>query len=286
MRRLWWLFFAIWPVVAILWAYLSPSNRWWFNMPAQSPMGQEIDNLFYLILYIVTFTFVGTNLALAYVLYRFGAGPERRSTFSHGSHLLEMVWTITPAGVLLFISLYQMDVLARNRIIDTFDKGAVAQPLAEVTARQFEWRIRYPHPTRTFKSKSEIEEWLKNPKPDDLYTVNDLHCPTNKPVLIHLRSEDVLHSFFIPDLRVKQDAVPGLVIPVWFEASNPSPAENGNDIICAELCGWGHYKMRGRLSAQPEHEFQKYLQELELSQVDDGVKPVAAEGTSEEETTE
>ncbi len=268
MRRFWPLFFLAWPIIAIVWSWLAPYYGWWFHKPAQSPLGQEIDNLFYLILIIVTTVFVGVNMALVYVLWKFSSTtPGEKGTFTHGSHILEMVWTVTPAGVLLFISLYQMDVWARFRMVQTFDKQALAHPLAEVTARQFEWRIRYPAPGRNFKNKAEIDEWLKHPSPDDVYTVNDLHCPANKKVLIHLRTEDVLHSFFIPDLRVKQDAVPGLVIPVWFEASK----RNQYDLICAELCGWGHYKMKGRISAESEADFAKYLHALAQRQADDGV---------------
>lgn len=270
MRRFWPLFFLAWPIVAIAWSWMAPQYKWWFHVPAQSPLGQEIDNLFYLILVIVTTVFIGTNLALIYTLWNFASDsnkPGEKGTFTHGSHILEMVWTVTPAGVLLFISLYQMDVWARFRMVQTFDKQALAHPLAEVTARQFEWRIRYPAPTRNFKNKGEIDNWLKHPEPDDIYTVNDLHCPSNKKVLIHLRSEDVLHSFFIPDLRVKQDAVPGLVIPVWFEASR----QNQYDLICAELCGWGHYKMKGRITAQSNADFAKYLHDLAAQQADDGV---------------
>lgn len=268
MRRFWPLFFLAWPIIAIAWSWMAPKYGWWFHLPAQSPLGQEIDNLFYLILVIVTTVFIGTNIALVYVLWKFAADrPGEKGVFSHGSHILEMVWTVTPAGVLLFISLYQMDVWARFRMVKTFDKEAVAHPLAEVTARQFEWRIRYPAVGRNFKNKAEIDEWLKHPSPDDIYTVNDLHCPSNKPVLIHLRSEDVLHSFFIPDLRVKQDAVPGLIIPVWFEASR----QKQFDLICAELCGWGHYKMKGRITAESSAEFDKYLHDLAAQQADDGV---------------
>lgn len=268
MRRFWALLFLVWPIIAIGWSWLAPSYGWWFYRPSQSPLGQEIDNLFHLILVIVTVVFVGTNLALFYVLWKFSDdGSPRKSSFSHGSHILEMVWTVTPAGVLLFISLYQLDVWARYRMIKNFDKEAVAQPLAEITARQFEWRIRYPAPGRKFQNKMEVDEWLRRPSPDDIYTVNQLHCPSNKPVLIHLRSEDVLHSFFIPDLRVKQDAVPGLVIPVWFESAKPDKY----DLICAELCGWGHYKMKGQITSESDADFENYKRVLAANQAFDGV---------------
>jgi len=265
--RLWWLFFLAWPIVAVGWSWAAPSQGWWFPTAAMSPLGAEIDNLFYLILVIVSIVFVATNAALAYVIWRFSRPQEGKGWFFHGSHNLEVLWTIAPAGILLFISLYQLDVWARFRIKRNADQQAMLQPIAEVTARQFEWRIRYPAPDRKFKNEKEVEDWLKNPRPDDLHTVNDLHVPTGRNVAIHLRSEDVLHSFFLPDLRVKQDAVPGLVIPVWFEAN----ASKNYELVCAELCGWGHYKMKGRVVAQQEPEFRQYLQELAIHQFDDGV---------------
>ena len=99
-----------------------------------------------------------------------------------------------------------------------------------------------------------------------LYDVNDLHVPINRPVMIQLRTEDVQHSFFLPHLRVKQDAVPGQVIPIWFKAERQGVFE----LTCAELCGWGHYKMRAQLTAEREVEFAEYLKKLQADQNYDG----------------
>ncbi|MBI5759213.1 MAG: cytochrome c oxidase subunit II [Planctomycetales bacterium] len=270
MGRFWFYFFMSAAVAMVVTFAVAPANNWWFPGAALSPLGKRIDDLFYLILVITGVTFVGTTIALGYVLWT-GSSVSRqeqsKSWFSHGNHNLEVIWSIVPAGILLFISLYQMDVWAAFRVKSTFDAEAVLQPLAEVTARQFEWRLRLPAPSRKFKSQKEVQEWLKHPAPDDVYSVNDLHFPTGKRVLIHLKSEDVLHSFFIPKLRVKQDAVPGLVIPVWFEADKSGAYE----LVCAELCGWGHYKMKGQVVAQPEVEYQAYLKQLQINQSDDGV---------------
>ena len=277
MGKIWCIFFMFWAIVAVVVSVIAPGMGWWFPSQAMSPLGTQIDDLFHLILVITSVTFVGTHVALGYVLWRYGAGNDRRGWYTHGSHNLEVIWSIVPAGVLLFISLYQMDVWARYRVKSTFDRQAMLQAVAEVTARQFEWRIRYPNPSRVFHSQKEVDQWLGKPQPDDLYTVNDLHAPTGQPVVIHLRSEDVLHSFFLPHLRVKQDAVPGLVIPVWFEASKSGAYE----LVCAELCGWGHYKMRGQLTAQRNEDFQEYLKTLSQSQFDDGVP--AAESVAKAE---
>jgi cytochrome c oxidase subunit 2 len=264
--RAWAIFFLFAAALAVGLFVVAPYNRWWFpgDGYAHSPLGQKIDDLFYLILVIVGVTFIGTQLALFYVLWR-GASDaqnaETKSLFTHGSHTLEVIWTIVPSGILLFIALYQMDVWASYRIKTMFPKKV--QPVAEVTARQFEWRIRYPARGKTLQPR---------PQPDDVYTVNDLKVPAGLPVAISLRSDDVQHSFFVPELRVKQDAVPGLVIPVWFEASDVRTYE----LLCAELCGWGHYKMKARVDALSAEDFEQWKSRIAAEQFDDGFKPAAA----------
>jgi cytochrome c oxidase subunit 2 len=81
-------------------------------------------------------------------------------------------------------------------------------------------------------------------------------------ILIDLKSQDVLHSFFLPNMRVKQDAVPGMKIPVWFKAKEVGKY----DIVCAELCGWGHYKMKGRITVESRREYDRWLASLSAEQ--------------------
>ncbi len=264
MNKFWPAFFCFWPIVAVIVFWLSPGLNWWFPGAAMSPLGEQIDNLFYMILLVVGIVFVGTHIALGYVLFTgVNHADDKKSWFSHGSHKLEVLWSVAPAGILLFMSLYQLDVWMRYRVKSHFPNDVEA--VAEVTARQFEWRIRYPAPGKPL---------MPTPQPDDLYTVNDLHVPFGRPVMIRLRSMDVQHSFFVPELRIKQDAVPGTVIPVWFETSD----EGDYDLTCAELCGWGHYKMRGRVFAERESEFQKYMKTLQAEQGYDGVRELESTG--------
>jgi len=264
-NRFWFFFFLVAGVAAVGAFAVAPAMGWWFPGPSLSPLGAQIDDLFYMILVITGVTFIGVMSMLCYILWVFGSGNRTRGDFSHGSHTLEVVWSIVPAGILLFIALYQMDVWARYRVKSLFDPEAIAHPVAEVTARQFEWRIRYPAPGKVLQD---------TPQFDDLYTVNDLHVPAGKPVVIRLRSEDVLHSFFLPHLRIKQDAVPGLVIPVWFQCDKVGTHE----LVCAELCGWGHYKMRGQLTAERDEDHARYLTELSNAQFDDGVPAEKPDG--------
>lgn len=247
--------------------------NWWFpgvlpqDRVAFSTLGKKIDDLFYLILVIVSVTFVGTNFALCYALWNGSKiKKEEKVWFSHGSHSLEVIWTIVPAAVLLFIALIQLDVWASYRVKGFVkDRDGVPKQItavAEVTARQFEWRIRYPARGKTLKP---------TPQPDDIYSVNELHVPTGDLVSITLRTDDLQHAFFVPELRVKQDAVPGKLIPVWFDATAPRTYE----MLCAELCGWGHYKMKAVLVAQSIEEFEAWKEKTSEEQFDDGYRKPA-----------
>ena len=262
MKKFWALFFFFWPAVAILCCVIAPSRGWWFPSKAMSPLGERIDGLFYLILGIVTVVFIGTQFAIGYVLWKGATKNEDESAvFSHGSHSLELIWTIVPSFVLVFIALYQMDVWAEFRVQSFYPEQTQEDgPKLEVTARQFEWRIRYPDPG---------QELMNQPQSGDLYAVNEIHVPTGRPVKFNLRTDDVQHAFFAPQLRVKQDAVAGLIIPVWFEI----PVAGDYDLVCAELCGWGHYKMRATIVAEPQAKVDAYLARLKDEQNFDGVVP-------------
>ncbi|MEX0704167.1 MAG: cytochrome c oxidase subunit II [Planctomycetales bacterium] len=283
MKRFWCFFFIFWPTAAVVACWFAPQMNWWFpyNRGSATPLGARIDDLFELILWITTLTFIATQAALVYVLFRGARESGERALFTHGSHNLEVMWTIVPAGILLFIALYQMDVWAEYRIQKNFPTTTagtpiIDEPIAEVTARQFEWRIRYPAPGRKFDGPADVQRWLREPEPGDLHAVNDLRVPAGQDVLIYLRTQDVQHSFFVPELRVKQDAVPGKVIPIWFHVNNATYDHELGGVayewVCAELCGWGHYKMGARLVAANQGDFDEYLKRLAAEQNDDGYR--------------
>ena len=126
--------------------------------------------------------------------------------FTHGSHTLEVVWSILPAATLVFIAIYQMNAWADAKMRrPKLPNGQVKPPLAEITGRQFEWRIRYAGEDGEVGTA------------DDIQLANDLHLPVNEEIVLSIKSADVLHSFFLPNLRVKQDVVPGMKQFVWFQ---------------------------------------------------------------------
>ena len=254
MGKFWSLLFLSVPILGVACFAFAPWYKIWLPSDV-SEHGHMIDHLFYFILWLTAVVFVITEVALFWFMWRYdGKGQYRTAKFTHGSHSLEIVWTIIPSAVLLFIAIYQMNAWADSKIRNPaagpdgiFGTADDMPPMLEITARQFEWRLRYPG----LQAKGKLGG------DDDIFVVNDLHLPVNEEILLDLKSADVLHSFFLPNMRVKQDAVPGMKIPVWFR-----PTEVGSwDIVCAELCGWGHYKMKGRVTVESREDFDKWLEQ-------------------------
>ena len=205
-----------------------------------STYGGKIDQIFYLIYYItgVTFIIVMALLLAFLVMYRRQEG--RRATYTHGNTTLEIIWTIVPALILVmlgFLSKARWDEIKRD--------VPPSDVVVRVTGKQFNWEILYPGPDGKFDTE------------DDFQVDNDMHVPVNKVVRVALHSKDVIHSFFVPQLRLKQDAVPGREIVAWFEATKPGQYE----IPCAELCGFGHSGMKGKLYVDTQAEYDAWIKE-------------------------
>lgn len=231
--------FGVWTwVKAPEWGYWFPENV--------SSYGGSIDGLFMLILWMVTVTFIGTEVLLVWFVWRYSKKDSTRAVYTHGNHTLELVWSAIPAVLLIIVAISQMKAWTTVKI-DFPEDGpyTVEKPMMEVYASQFDWRVRYPDATGNFTGTDVIE------------VPYDITVPVNTKVVFHLKSRDVLHSFFVPKFRLKQDAVPGMVIPVWFEAEKVG----SYDLICAELCGWGHYKMAGKIHVLAQDEYERWLAE-------------------------
>lgn len=245
MSRFWTFVFLLVPILGVWLFWWAPGAG--YDMPRDvSAHGYMIDHLYYFILGLTGVVFVATEGCLFWFLWKYSRGHNRAPVkYTHGNHTLENVWTILTAATLLFIAIYQMNAWAEVKI-----HVPNVAPAVEVTARQFEWRFRYPG----------LDGKLYTP--DDVYHVNDLVLPANEMILVRLKSQDVLHDFFVPNLRIKQDAVPGKDIPVWFRAK-----EQGQfDLVCAELCGWGHYKMKGRVSVVSREDFDRWIADKSAEQ--------------------
>jgi cytochrome c oxidase subunit 2 len=250
----------------------------WLGLPPLATVhGGEIDNLIGWIHIFMLILFVGWGAFFAYALVRFRQSrnpvADYRGVTSNRSTYLE-VGVAVVEGILLVgfaIPLWatRVDALpAENEAL-----------VIQVTGEQFAWNIHYPGNDGVFgRTDIKLLDLQTNPlgldrtdpaAMDDVTTVNQLYLPVNRPIIVRLRSKDVIHSFGVPEFRVKQDAVPGLTIPIWF-IPNVTTAEmrtrTGNpefmyEIACAQLCGIGHARMRGLVTVQSAEEFQQWLEE-------------------------
>jgi len=221
-----------------VWAASGSGVRLWLP-EAVTTTAPDIDRIFYLILWITGAIFVLVQATLLAFLVRYRRRPGRRAAYTHGNNLVEIIWTVIPTLILIFLAIQSQRVWATVR--------GTPPPVdlhVEVVAEQFAWNIRYAGADGLFETA------------DDLTTINQLHVPVRQTVLIHLKSKDVIHSFFVPQFRMKLDAVPGLTGRLWLSATTTGEYE----IACAELCGLGHYRMRGYLTIETPEAFHAWLQ--------------------------
>ncbi len=207
-----------------------------------SAHGGEIDFLFTFIYYItsVTFFLVAACMVAFLILYR--QKPGVQATYTHGNKTIEIIWTVIPAIILIVILFLSQASWAKLKVNPPTNPDV----RLEVIGKQFNWIVIYPGPDGKFGTK------------DDVRLDNQVNIPINKMVLISMRAEDVIHSFFIPNARVKQDIVPGRLTQVWFK-----PIKTGKyEIPCAELCGTGHSGMKGELIVHSEESYTAFLTKL------------------------
>ena len=225
---------------------------------AASNEAVEIDRLTYLILWLTGITFVGVQALLVWFLFRYRSRPGAKAKYTHGNHTVELVWTVVPALILVFLALYQMKLWVHLK--DAPDPAQGEPVDVQILAKTFEWNFRYPGPDAKFDTA------------DALITVGVLVVPGDRPVVATMRSLDVIHSFFLPNLRVKWDALPGHDIPLWFRPTKlsgdraPIVSSEGEaktydywDIACAELCGNLHTAMAGKLYVVTGEQYRAWL---------------------------
>jgi cytochrome c oxidase subunit 2 len=298
---------------------------WWLPQGVSTHSG-DVDRLFYIILGITGFFFILTEAILVVFMFQYAGKPDGGHVFGthpfqervywtaffkrmfrpvsailHNQHRVELTWTLIPAVILLYIAFAQvgawLEIKDKSRQPTIGGKQVPIQ--IAVSARQFEWRVRYP-------SSERLEKWLNKGKADpkvvedfnsfaryeqldDVRLVNEVHLWKEQTMLLHLSTIDVIHSFNIPHMRVKQDALPGKVIPVWFTPTRANTRYNAKtkvwedgidietgrndrsnyrwEIACAELCGWGHHRMIGRVYVHENREtFITWLKQVEQQQ--------------------
>jgi cytochrome c oxidase subunit II len=250
----------------------------WLGLPAlASANGGQIDGLIGWTHIFMAILFVGWGGFFLFCLVRFHRSRNPVANYtgvkSHASSYLEIGVAIVEAILLVGFSIPLW--AARVDHMPAESEALVVQ----VTGEQFAWNVHYAGPDGRFgRTDISMIDLQSNPlgldrsdpaAKDDVTTVNQLYLPVNRPIIVRLRSKDVIHSFGVPEFRVKQDAVPGLTIPIWF-VPNITTAEMRTrmgkpefqyEIACAQLCGLGHARMRGFVTVQTAEEFQTWMDE-------------------------
>lgn len=230
-------------IVVSLWLFIG--RPWWFPTLA-SVHGAEIDSVFTAVLVVTGIAFVVTQAMLGYFVARYGASGRERADYWHDNPKGEF-FLLTGTALILVVLVFMGQRVWLRYFFSGLPENAIT---IEVTAQQFQWNFHYPGADGQF-GRTDLTMvgpanfiGLDEDDPaskDDIVTVGEMHVPVNRPVIVRLRSKDVIHSFFLPNQRVKQDAVPGLAIEIAFTPNVAGPYE----LACAELCGNNHYKMRG-----------------------------------------
>jgi cytochrome c oxidase subunit 2 len=235
------------------------------GMPVQaSAHAAEIDHMTVLVHWLMLLLFVGWGAFFTFVLVRFrkGANPVASYTGAKGklSKGLEIGIAIIEVVLLVFYAIPAWATRVRDF---PSDSEAV---VVRVTGEQFAWNVHYPGNDGRFGRRDIKLVGADNPigldrtdpdAKDDITTTNQLNFPVDRPVLVHLSSKDVIHSFGLVEMRVKQDAIPGMDIPVWFIPNRIGDYE----LACSQLCGLGHYRMRGFVSVKTDADFKTWLAE-------------------------
>jgi cytochrome c oxidase subunit 2 len=241
-------------------------QKYGWNFPINvSTHGAGIDHLINVMHVFMAVLFFGWLIFLIYVLYRFRAGSKQAVQYKEkhfkAPTYIEVV--IVLFEFLLLIA-FSTPIWYKMKKTPVFDAATAVK--MRVVAQQFVWNIHYPGVDGIFgkvdpklmDSSNPLGLDLDDPHAkDDVTTINQLHIPVNTPVSVMLSSKDVIHSFGIPVMRVKNDAIPGYNVPVWFQATQ----EGEFEIACAQLCGLGHYRMRGFFVVESKDKFNAWLAE-------------------------
>jgi cytochrome c oxidase subunit 2 len=233
---------------------------------AASTHAGEIDQMMVLVHWLMLVLFVGWGAFFLFVLVRFrrGANPRANYTGAKGkvAKATEIAVGVIEVVLLIFYAIPAWAVRVRD--FPPENEAVVVRVVGE----QFAWNVQYPGADGKF-GKTDIklvsadnplglDRTDQNAK-DDITTINQLNLPIDRPVLVHLMSKDVIHSFGLYEMRVKQDAIPGLQIPVWFVPNRVGEYE----IACSQLCGLGHFRMRGFMTVQTAADFRQWMTEQE-----------------------
>lgn len=209
---------------------------------AASTFAGPMDRLMTLIMVITGVWFIAAEAVLFYLIFKYRRRPGRPASYVAGSTRGQMAWVLLPC-----VAILGFDFWIEGASAPVWDMIKLHRPphemVVRIDGRQWAWETTNPGPDGKLDT------------PDDITATNELHVPVNEVVQFELRSKDVLHSLWIPELRLKQDIVPGRTILGWFEATRPGQY----GILCAQLCGVAHGLMHGTLYVDTPEGYRQYL---------------------------
>jgi cytochrome c oxidase subunit 2 len=239
-------------------------NQW--MPPDYSAHGWQVDQIIIITHWLMFILFVFWSAFFIYTLYRFRASRNPRASY-HGMQSHWSTWGEAGVAVVEIVLLVGFSIPAWYRWSTRSDVVTKNPFEVRIIAEQFAWNVHYPGPDGKFgrtavnlvTSTNPIGLDMTDPAAqDDVVALNQLHLPVNRQALIHVTSKDVIHSFKLPVMRVEQDAIPGADVPIHFM---PIRTTNGDrwEIACAQLCGLGHYRMRGQIFVDTQQDLDKWL---------------------------
>ncbi|MFD2514297.1 cytochrome c oxidase subunit II [Pontibacter locisalis] len=262
------LLFLIFGGAAFAWSF---SDSWeTMNLPLASVHGEWTDDLFWTTMIIIGIVFVITHILLFWYSYKYQHKDEKRAYYYPHNNKLEIVWTMIPAVVMALLVFGGWKTW--TKITSAAPEDAV---VIEVMGKQFNWMVRYPGEDGKLGVAKHTLITATNEFGVDFSDVNalddfmpmEIHVPKGKPVLLKIRSRDVIHSVFMPHFRLKMDAVPGMPTKFWFVPTKTTyemQNETGNpdfkyELACTEICGRGHFAMRFIVVVDEPEDYEAWL---------------------------
>lgn len=238
------------PAAILLFSALATAEqKRWGPTPVASSYGHRFEELFWLITILTSVSFAIVCIMLAIVVRRDRARPGHKASYDHGSSLHDKRLSAFISVTVFLVLDWWVLVISVGDLrqafwkIPSMDEEGVFR--VEVLAQQWAWNFRTPGVDGEFGTA------------DDIVTINELHLPLDRPISMNMTSKDVIHSFFMPDMRFKRDINPGAVTLAWFKPIIPGDY----DLLCAELCGFAHYQMRSGVTILEQDDFNVWEQE-------------------------
>ena len=246
-----------------------------FTQGSASVEGQEIDTMLYITIAVTGFIFVVTQILLFWFAFKYQQDDNRKAFFFPHNTKLELIWTTIPAIVLTVLVVFGL----KHWFLITSDapKNAV---VVEITGHQFAWDMRYPGKDSVLgkidyrkynqPSGNTVAVDFDDPAShDDIHVSANMHLPVGRPVKLVIHAQDVIHDVGLVHFRLKMDAVPGIPTTMWFTpkyTTEEMKVRTGNpnfayEISCDQMCGQGHFSMRGTIIVETEAEYRKWLAE-------------------------